>query len=70
MSDSDKRLTSLRRTMQQAIHCVQEALDAHEHKDDPRHVRDDLVQARALIDEVLVTVVSQARGASRADGFK
>jgi hypothetical protein len=61
------RVTAPRRTMQQIIHCCVEALSAWEHNEDPRHIRDDLDQARQLIDIVLRTVSPMAAGAKRAD---
>lgn len=64
----DNRLTTLRRNMQQIVHCAQEALSAHEHGEDPRHCMEDLQQARQLIDHVLKSVVPWARGAARGTG--
>jgi hypothetical protein len=60
----DDRLTSHRRTLQQIVHCAQEALSAHEHDEDPRHVVDDLTHAKGLIDHALKTFLPMARGAS------
>lgn len=40
---------SLRRTVQQVKHCVQEALDVIEHGEDMGCALDDLEQAKALI---------------------
>ena len=61
----DNRVTTLRRNMQQIVHCAVEALSAHENNEDPRHYRDDLQHARMLIDSVLKTIVPMARGAER-----
>jgi hypothetical protein len=63
----DNRLTQPRRRMEQIIHCCQEALSAYEHHEDPRHVRDDLLQARELIGRVLASIEAQARGAARGE---
>jgi hypothetical protein len=59
----DNRITSIRRTLEQVVHCAQEALSAYEHDEDSRHVRDDLMQARDLIDHALKTVAAMAKGA-------
>ena len=61
------KITTIRRTLQQIVHCAEEALSAHMNDEDARHVRDDLVQARELIDLALKTVSSMARGAERGD---
>lgn len=61
------KIVSLRRSLQQAGHCVAEALAAHEHREDPRLVADDLEQAKALIEDVLITYRSMAKGAERGD---
>ncbi len=66
----DNRITSLRRNMQQIVHCAVEALSAHENNEDPRHYRDDLEHARDLIIHVLKTVKPMADGAARATGDK
>lgn len=63
MGTATKRLTSIRRTLEQIVHCAEEALSAHSAKEDPRHVRDDLDQARQLIDHALKTYGPMARGA-------
>lgn len=60
----DDRITTLRRTMQQILHCAQEALSAYEKNEDPRHVRDDLEQARMLIDHVMKPIRQMANGAA------
>jgi hypothetical protein len=67
---SDDRLTTPRRTLQQIVHCTEEALSAHENREDPRHVVDDLVQAKQLIDHALKTFLPQARGASPTGTYK
>ena len=64
MSEDD-RVTTLRRNMQQIVHCAVEALSAHENSEDPRHYMEDLQHARQLIDHVLKTVIPMARGAGR-----
>jgi hypothetical protein len=61
------KIVTPRRLAQQIVHCATEALSAIEHKEDPRHVVADLNQARQLIDEVLKTYGSMARGAARGD---
>ena len=67
----DDRLTTPRRTLEQIVHCAQEALSAHQNHDDPRHVVDDLWQAKALIDQVLTTFfIPMARGASSTGKYK
>jgi hypothetical protein len=43
---------TVRRNMQQIVHCAIEALSAHEHKEDPFVVLADLDQARGLIEIV------------------
>ncbi len=47
--------------MQQAVHCIEEALASYERNEDPRHVRDDLVQAQRLIQHALTTVGEMAK---------
>lgn len=66
--DNDNRVTTLRRNMQQIVHCTVEALSAHENEEDPRHYLEDLQHARGLIDHVLKTVVPMARGAAGLAG--
>ena len=61
------KIVSMRRLMQQVVHCAQEALSAHENHEDPRHVCADLDQARELIGEVLKTYTPMAKGAARGD---
>lgn len=58
---SDDRLTTPRRTLQQVVHCAEEALSAHENNEDPRHVVDDLTQAKQLIEHALKTFLPQAQ---------
>lgn len=41
---SDDRLTTPR--LEQIVHCAEEALSAHVNYEDPRHVVDDLMQAK------------------------
>jgi hypothetical protein len=62
---SDMRITTIRRTLEQIVHCAEEALSAYSNREDPRHVRDDLMQARDLIDHALKTVAAEAKGAGR-----
>jgi len=59
----DNRIVSIRRTLEQVVHCAEEALSAYAAKEDPRHVRDDLLQAYALIQHALKTVSAEAKGA-------
>lgn len=58
---SDDRETTIRRTLEQIVHCAQEALSAFQASEDPRHVRDDLHQARELIDHAMKTIGPMAR---------
>ena len=49
----EERNVTLRRTIQQAKHCVEEALSVVERSEDHRSAVDDLKQARLLIEESL-----------------
>jgi hypothetical protein len=62
---SDNRLTTVRRNLEQIVHCAEEALSAFKHNEDPRHVRDDLLQASQLIAHVMKTIEPMSRGAAR-----
>lgn len=53
--------TTPRRTMQQIIHCVEEALSAHQEDESPEHVLADLEQAQHLIGVVISTIKSGKR---------
>jgi len=55
------RTVSLRRSVQQAKHCVQEALDAIGHGEDAGCAIDDLEQAKLLIDECLKRIRGEMR---------
>ena len=48
MSDVDRNVT-LRRTIEQAIHCLTEADSVLKNKEDPRCAADDVWQAQELI---------------------
>ena len=61
------KLVTMRRLIQQTGHCVAEALSAAENQEDPRHVVADLEQAALLIQQVLKTYRSMAKGAERGD---
>jgi hypothetical protein len=52
LSIDDKNIT-LRRTLQQAIHCLTEAGSVLKHKEDPRCAVDDVMQAQELIHKVI-----------------
>jgi hypothetical protein len=52
MSHDDKNVT-LRRTIEQAIHCLTEADSVLKNKEDPRCAADDVRQAWDLICEVI-----------------
>jgi hypothetical protein len=47
------RNVTIRRNVQQAKHCVEEALSVIETNEDPRCAADDLKQAAILIEEIL-----------------
>lgn len=49
----DDRNVTTRRNLEQCKHCVDEAYLVLVHNEDPRSCRDDLIQARLLIDTVL-----------------
>lgn len=49
-----ERDITTRRTLQQIMHCTEEALSIVEHEEDERCAIDDLEQAQALIGQVLV----------------
>jgi len=50
---TDERRISLRRTLEQAKHCVVEALSVVEHEEDPRCALDDAQHARDLLDIII-----------------
>jgi len=52
MTSDDRRVT-LRRTIEQAIHCLVEADSVLQNKEDPRCARDDVNQAAELIRAVI-----------------
>lgn len=49
---SQSRQVTLRRNLQQALHCVQEALSVVERDEDLRCAVDDVKHARLLLDEI------------------
>ena len=49
MNDKDDRRVTLRRTLEQVLHCVEEALSVVEHGEDARLARDDVEQASTLL---------------------
>ncbi len=55
---AERLFTTPRRSMQQIIHCVEEALAAHEADEQSGHVIADLEQASELIDRVITTFKS------------
>lgn len=55
---TDRLLTTPRRSMQQIIHCVEEALAAQEADEQQGHVLADLQQARELLDVTIATLKS------------
>lgn len=61
---TDNRVTTLRRNIEQIVHCAQEALSALNANEDPRHIRDDLNQAKELISFVSrgLDVMVRAKG--------
>jgi len=69
MTKKDRRVT-LRRTLEQARHCVQEALSVVEHGEDVRCAADDVDAAVALLtgkvhDELRELVADQTLAAKR-----
>jgi hypothetical protein len=61
----DNRDVSLRRSLEQARHCVQEALSVVSRSEDPRCAMDDVIQAaqllRGKISEELVQLIEEAK---------
>lgn len=53
--------TTPRRTMQQIIHCVEEALSAHQELESQEHVLADLRQARELLSVAIAAVEAGKR---------
>jgi hypothetical protein len=51
--DTQDRNVTLRRTIEQAIHCLTEADSVLKHKEDPRCAADDVWQAQELIHRVI-----------------
>lgn len=60
-----RRLVSIRRRLQQVKHCVEEALEVVERKEDVRCAADDLLHAQELLKNVLPEIQAQARGWDR-----
>ena len=60
-----RRLVSVRRRLQQIKHCVEEALEVFEKKEDVRCAADDLLHAQELLKNVLPEILSQAKGWER-----
>lgn len=58
MADDDRQVT-LRRTIQQAIHCLVEAESVLSHGEDPRCAADDVWQAQELIRTVIQPGISK-----------
>lgn len=56
----DEREVTVRRTLEQVVHCAQEALSIVENTEDGRCAVDDLLQARDLID-VAVSAIRKGR---------
>ena len=50
---ADDRNVTLRRNLEQAIHCLTEAASVLENKEDPRCAADDVWQAQELIRKVI-----------------
>jgi hypothetical protein len=48
---------TVRRSLEQAIHCLQEALSVVEHGEDVDHAQGDVLQARDLIERVILPVL-------------
>jgi hypothetical protein len=59
------RDVSLRRSLEQAAHCVQEALSVVERREDPRCAMDDVIQAaqllRGKVSDELVQLIEEAK---------
>ena len=67
MNEKDDRRVTLRRTLEQVLHCVEETLSVVEHGEDARLAQDDVEQAVLLLegkvrDELGVLVVHQSIG--------
>ena len=67
MDTKDDRRVTLRRTLEQVLHCVEEALSVVEHGEDARSARDDVEQAVSLLqdkvkDDLVVLVGRQSIG--------
>jgi hypothetical protein len=56
---SDTRRVTTRRTIQQIVHCAEEALSVVERDEDPRCAVDDLEQAAVMIERVLSALRSR-----------
>ncbi len=56
---TDERVITTRRTIQQIVHCAEEALGVIEREEDIRCAIDDLNQARELIDTALRKIRDQ-----------
>ena len=58
------RNISLRRSLQQALHCLQEALSVIDNKEDPRCALDDVEQAHGLLTGTAIpSLQARVRGA-------
>ena len=67
MADKDDRRVTLRRTLEQVLHCIEEALSVVEHGEDARSARDDVEQATSLLqgkvkDDLQVIIGRQSVG--------
>jgi len=60
----DDRIIMPRITLEQIKHCIQESLSAHLNDEDPRCIVDDLNQAKKLIENIMPTFLSMAKGAN------
>ena len=58
MAQGDRQIT-LRRTIEQAIHCLVEAGSVLENNEDPSCARDDVVQALELIRAVILPGITK-----------
>lgn len=56
---SENRNVTLRRTIQQVIHCLEEAESVLGYDEDPRCAADDIDQAQRLIEQVVKPGVSK-----------
>jgi hypothetical protein len=63
MDDKNDRSVTLRRSIEQVIHCLEEGLSVLENNEDPRCALDDFQHANYLLSDVVLPKVAKVANA-------